>query len=81
MMTKTVKLAKINGKFNNLKRFSIGFVILLNYLRVQSKLYMWNILIVSLKAEPLAEYRKDGFSSLCYVKCDSFLRVKQLQQL
>lgn len=54
MMTKTVKLAKINVKFNSLKRFSIGFVILLNYLRVQSKLYMWNILIVSLKAQLVA---------------------------
>ena len=41
MMTKTVKLAKINVKFNSLKRFSIGFVILLNYLRVQSKLYIY----------------------------------------
>ena len=41
MIIKTVKLAKINVKFNSLKRFSIGFVILLNYLRVQSKLYIY----------------------------------------
>ena len=41
MIIKTVNLAKINVKFNSLKRFSIGFVILLNYLRVQSKLYIY----------------------------------------
>ena len=54
MMAKTVKLAKIYVKFNSLKRFSIGFVILLNYLRVQSMLSMWNVLIVSLKAQLVA---------------------------